>query len=68
MGPEFPLDAPSKFILNILLAEAPTLFKPLIEKGLPHFWDENNYLLKKEAFDNLLVQRRNDHLKIWREI
>ena len=38
-----------------------SLFKPLIEKGLPHFWDENNYLLKKEAHDNLLVQRRNDH-------
>ena len=37
------------------------MFKPLIEKGLPHFWDENNYLLKKEAYGNLLVQRRNDH-------
>ena len=23
------------------------LFKPLIEKGLPPFWDENNCLLKK---------------------
>ena len=38
-----------------------SLFKPLIEKGLPHFWDENNYLLKKEAYDNLPVERRNDH-------
>ena len=38
-----------------------SLFKPLIDKALPHFWDENNYLLKKEGYDNLLVQRRNDH-------
>jgi hypothetical protein len=37
------------------------LFKPLIEKELPHFWDENNYLFKKETYDNLLVQKRNDH-------
>ena len=41
-----------------------SLFKPLIEKWLPHFWDENNYLLKKEAYDNLLVQRRNDHWQL----
>ena len=38
-----------------------SLFKPLIEKGLPHFWDEDNCLLKKEDYDNLLVQKRNDH-------
>ena len=37
------------------------MFKPLIEKGLPHFWDENNCLLQKETYDNLLVQKRNDH-------
>lgn len=37
------------------------MLKPFIEKGLPHFWDENNYLLKKETYDNLLVQKRNDH-------
>ena len=33
----------------------------MIEKGLPHFWDEDNCLLKKEDYDNLLVQKRNDH-------
>ena len=38
-----------------------SLFKPLIEKGMPHFWDEDNCLLKKEDYDNLLVQKRNDH-------
>ena len=38
-----------------------SLFKPLIEKGLPHYWDEENCLLKKEDYDNLLVQKRNDH-------
>ena len=32
-----------------------SLFKPLIEKGLPHFWDEDNCLLKKENYDNLLL-------------
>ena len=43
------------------IKEVYALFKPLIEKGLPHFWDEDNTLLKKEDYDNLLVQRRNDH-------
>lgn len=43
------------------LKEVYSLFKPVIEKGLPHFWDEDNALLKKEDYDNLLVQRRNDH-------
>ena len=38
-----------------------SLFKPFIAKGLPHFWDENNCLLQKETYDNLLVQKRNDH-------
>ena len=38
-----------------------TLFKPLIEKGLPQFWDEDNALLNKEDYDNLLVLKRNDH-------
>ena len=28
---------------------------------MPHFWDENNCLLKKEDYDNLLVQKRNAH-------
>ena len=30
---------------------------------LPNFWDENNYLLK-EDYDNLLVQKRNNHSQI----
>ena len=33
----------------------------MIEKGLPHFWDEDNCLLKKEDYDNFLVHKRNDH-------
>jgi uncharacterized protein YdhG (YjbR/CyaY superfamily) len=51
------------------IKEVYALFKPLIEKGLPHFWDEDNALLNKEDYDNLLVLKRNDHsqLKIWRE-
>ena len=38
-----------------------SLFKPLIEKGLPHFGYENNCLLKKEDYDNFFVQKRNYH-------
>lgn len=38
-----------------------SLFKPLIERGLPHSWDEDNSLLKKKDYVNLLVQKRNDH-------
>jgi hypothetical protein len=30
------------------IKEVYALFKTLIEKGLPHFWDEDNALLKKE--------------------
>ena len=43
------------------IKELYVLFKPLIEKGFPPFWDENNCLLKKEAYNNFLVQKRNDH-------
>lgn len=37
------------------------LFKPLIEKGFPYFWDAKNSLLKKEQYENLIVSKRNDH-------
>ena len=37
------------------------LFRSLIEKGLPPFGDENNCLLKKEAYDKFMFQKRNDH-------
>ena len=37
------------------------LFKPLMEKGLPDFWDDQNRLLKKEQYENLIVAKRNDH-------
>ena len=33
----------------------------MIGKGFPQFWYEDNFLLKKEDYDNLLVQKRNDH-------
>ena len=38
-----------------------SLFKPFIEKGMPHFWDVDSMLLKKEEYDDLLVNNRNDH-------
>ena len=43
------------------IKEVYSLFKPLVEKNLPHFWEEDNALLNKEDYDNLLVLKRNDH-------
>ena len=43
------------------IKEIYSLFKPLIDKGMPHFWDVENRLLKKEQFDDVLVSKRNDH-------
>ena len=37
------------------------LFKPLMEKGLPYFWDDQNRFLKKEQYENLIMDKRNDH-------
>ena len=37
------------------------IFKPLMDKGFPYFWDNENRLLKKEHYDNLIVAKRNDH-------
>ena len=36
-------------------------FKPLMDRGLPYFWDAENRLLRKDDYDNLIVARRNDH-------
>ena len=38
-----------------------SIFKPLMEKGLPYFWDDQNRLLKKGQYENLIVAKRNDH-------
>ena len=43
------------------IKEVYALLKPLNEKGLPYFWDEDNVLLKKDDYYNLIVLRRNDH-------
>ena len=32
-----------------------------MDKGLPHFWDTEDRLIKKEQYDNLIVNKRNDH-------
>ena len=45
------------------IKEMYALLKPLMEKGLPYFWDDQNRLLKKEQYENLIVARRNDHAK-----
>ena len=37
------------------------VFKPLMDKGLPYFWDNENKLLKNDRYDNLIVTKRNDH-------
>ena len=43
------------------IKEIYSLFKPLIEKGMPYFWDVDNRLLKKEEYNDLLVNKKNDH-------
>ena len=43
------------------IKEMYALFKPLIEKGLPYFWDAENRMLKKDRYENLIVSKRNDH-------
>ena len=43
------------------IKEVYSLFKPLIEKGLPHFWEVENRLLKKEQYEDLIFHKRNDH-------
>ena len=35
--------------------------KPIMDKGLPYFWDTENRLLKKDQYDNLIANKRNDH-------
>ena len=46
------------------IKEVYAIFKPLIEKGLPQFWNEDNFLLSKKDYDNLVVLKRNDHSQI----
>ena len=43
------------------IKEMYVLFKPLMEKGLPYFWDAKNRLLRKEQYENFIVVKRNDH-------
>ena len=43
------------------IKEVYALLKPINEKGLPYFWDEENVLWKKDDYDNLIVLKRNDH-------
>ena len=43
------------------IKEIYALFKPLFQKGLPYFWNAENRLLKKEKYENLIVNKRNDH-------
>ena len=33
----------------------------MIVEGLPQFWDQDNSLLNKEDYDNLLVLKRNGY-------
>jgi hypothetical protein len=32
-----------------------------MDKGLPHFWDTKDRLIKKEQYDNLIVNKRMEH-------
>ena len=46
------------------------IFKPLMDKGLPYFWDSENRLLKKDHYDNLLFLKEMiiPVLKTWKVI
>ena len=48
-------------VLQKEIKEVYSIFKPFIEKGLPHFWDAENRLLKKEQYEELIVSKRNNH-------
>ena len=37
------------------------ILKPSMDKGLPHFWDTEDRLIKKGQYDNLIINKRNDH-------
>ena len=50
-----------KEALQKKIKETYAIFKPLIEKGLPQFWDTENRLLKKEQYEDLIVSNINDH-------
>ena len=56
--------------LQMEIKEFYSLLKPLIDKSFPPFWDENNYLLQKKIYNNLMVKKGMIilSLKIWREI
>ena len=43
------------------IKEMYALLKPLMDKGLPYFWDVENRLLRKEHCENLILAKRNDH-------
>ena len=48
-------------VLQEEIIETYAIFNPLMDKGLPYFWDAENRLLKKDQYDNLIVNKRNDH-------
>ena len=43
------------------IKEMYALFKSLMEKGLPYFWDAENRLLKTEQYENFIVAKRIYH-------
>ena len=38
-------------------------FKPIVNKGIPFFWEEKGPLLTQEEYLEKLVHRRSDHSK-----
>ena len=46
------------------IEEVIKLFKPLVNRGIPFFWEEKGPLLTQEEYLERLILRRVDHNKI----
>ena len=50
-------------IINHRVKEVISLFNPLVNKGIPFFWEEKGPLLTQEEYLEKMVHRRSDHNK-----
>ena len=50
-------------IINHRVKEVISLFNPLVNKGIPFFWEEKGPLLTQEKYLEKLVHRGSDHKK-----
>ena len=50
-------------VVNHRVKEVISLFNPLVNKGIPFFWEEKGPLLTQEEYLEKLFHRRSDHNK-----